>query len=313
MKNILLLIFVIGLLTSCKKSDSLPPIDNFIDLDGTTINDSSILYPEKFLISKAYPSYSFIDKSKPVLIAVHGFSATTFEWLEYKDFLKTQSDVLISLVLLGGHGRDYSDFKKATWEDWQKPIIEEYNALKDLGFTNISFIGSSTGCPLILEIIHANKIVPDVLKNVFLIDPIVVPSTKTLSLISAVGPALGYSETTMEKGENGYWYKYRPYQALEQLNTVTQLIQKNLEDGITLPSNTKLTVYKSKKDDVADPISSVLIQKGVKSDNNQAIEINIVESELHVFTRLNGRNVITDNDYMLQNDVFNKILSKIKL
>ena len=108
-------------------------------------------------------------------------------------------------------------------------------------------------------------------------------------------------------------YKYRPYQALEQLNIFTQLIQKKLEDGITLPSNTKLTVYKSKKDDVADPISAVLIHKGIKSDNNQAIEINIVESELHVFTRLEGRNVITDDDGKLQNDVFNKILSKIKL
>ena len=314
MKNILLSTLAICLLMlSCKKSDSLPPIDNSIDLDGTTINDSSILYPEKFLISKAYSSSSLIDKSKPVLIAVHGFSATTFEWLEFRDFLKKQGDVLISLVLLGGHGRDYSDFKKATWEDWQQPIVTEYNTLRDLGFTNISFVGSSTGCPLILETIHANKIVPDVLKNVFLIDPIVVPSTKTLSLISAVGPALGYSETKMEKGENGYWYKFRPYQALEQLNIFTQLIQKKLEDGITLPSNTKLTVYKSKKDDAADPISAVLIYKGVKSDNNQAIEINIMESELHVFTRLNGRNVITDNDYKLQNDVFNKILSKIKL
>ena len=267
MKNILLLIFVISLLTACKKSDSLPPIDNSIDLDGTTINDSSILYPEKFLISKAYPSYSFIDKSKPVLIAVHGFSATTFEWLEYRDFLKTQSNVLISLVLLGGHGRDYSDFKAASWQDWQQPIIDEYVKLRNLGYTNISFIGSSTGCPLVLNAVYESKINPDVLKNIFLIDPIIVPSNKILSIVNTVGPALSYSTSEMEAGENGFWYKYRPYQALSQLNDLTQLVRKNLEDGIVLPSNVKMFVYKSKDDGSADPVSAPILYSGVKQSD----------------------------------------------
>jgi carboxylesterase len=306
MKLFIYLTLSICLFTACKKSEKLPPIDNAIDLDGTTINDSSLTNPENFLLSVANPSPTVIDKSKPVFIAVHGFTATTFEWLEFKNFVKNNGNALISVILLGGHGRDYSDFKKATWEDWQAPIIKEYNALRALGYTNISLIGSSTGCPLLLEAISANKLNTDVLKKVIFIDPIIVPSTKTLALISAVGPALGYSASTMEQGENGFWYKYRPYQALEQLNTITQLMRKRLENGITLPKNVSLTVYKTKKDDAADPIGAALLYNGIK--NKEKLKVTIINSELHVFTRLKGRNVITPEDIELQNKVFNEIL-----
>ncbi len=306
MKLFIYLSLSICLFTACKKSEKLPPIDNAIDLDGTTINDSSLTHPEKFLLSVANPSPTIQDKSTPVFIAVHGFTATTFEWLEFKNFVKNNGNALISVVLLGGHGRDYSDFKKATWEDWQAPIITEYIALRALGYTNISLIGSSTGCPLLLEAISANKLNTDVLKKVFFIDPIIVPSTKILTLISAVGPALGYSESSMEQGENGFWYRFRPYQALEQLNTITQLMRKKLEDGITLPDNVSLTVYKTKKDDAADPISAALLYNGITNKEN--LKVTIINSELHVFTRLQGRDTITANDIELQNKVFNEIL-----
>lgn len=306
MKLFIYLTLSICLFTACKKSEKLPPIDNAIDLDGTTINDSSLTHPEKFLLSVANPSPTIEDKSTPVFIAVHGFTATTFEWLEFKNFVKNNGNALISVVLLGGHGRDYSDFKKATWEDWQAPIITEYNALRALGYTNISLIGSSTGCPLLLEAISANKLNTDVLKKVFFIDPIIVPSTKILTLISAVGPALGYSESSMEKGENGFWYRFRPYQALEQLNTITQLMRKKLEDGITLPDNVSLSVYKTKKDDAADPFGAALLYNGITNKEN--LKVTIINSELHVFTRLQGRDTITANDIELQNKVFNEIL-----
>jgi carboxylesterase len=110
----------------------------------------------------------------------------------------------------------------------------------------------------------------------------------------------------MEQGENGYWYKYRPYQALEHLNNITQLMRKRLEDGITLPDNVTLTVYKAKKDGSADPVSAALLYNGIKNKEN--LKVSVINSELHVFTRLKGRNVITANDLEIQNKVFNEIL-----
>jgi group I intron endonuclease len=91
-------------------------------------------------------------------------------------------------------------------------------------------------------------------------------------------------------GENGYWYKYRPYQALEQLNEVTQLVRKELEEGIVLPNNIQLVVYKSLKDGTADPVSVALLKRGIHTIDGGNIDVVMVNSQLHVFTRLRGRN-----------------------
>ena len=311
MKYIILLITFITFFYSCKKEDKMPPIDNAIDLDGTQINDSSLTYPERFLLSAAKPNPSNIDLNTPVIIAAHGFTASTFEWIELRDFAKSTGQFYTSIVLLGGHGRDYSDFKAASWQDWQQPIIDEYVRLRNLGYTNISFIGSSTGCPLVLNAVYDSKINPDVLKNIFLIDPIIVPSNKILSIVNTVGPALSYSTSEMEAGENGFWYKYRPYQALSQLNDLTQLVRKNLEDGIVLPSNVKMYVYKSKDDGSADPVSAPILYSGVKQSDGSKFSVQMVNSNLHVFSRLKGRPTVFTEDLQLQQTTFNEIKSKL--
>lgn len=307
MKKIVYIILLFGIFVSCKKGDKLPEIDNARDLDGTLINDSSLVFPERFLLSAAKPNPTALDLNMPVLIAVHGFSASTFEWIEMRDYAKTEGSFLTSVVLLGGHGRDYVDFKATTWENWQQPIIDEYTKLRALGYTNINIVASSTGCPLVLEAIYSSKLEIDVLNDVFFIDPIVVPSNKTLSIIKVVGPIIKYSESTMETGENGFWYKYRPYEALSQLNTFVKKVRKKVEKGIVLPGNVHLSVYKSNQDGSADPISASILYKGVKHNDGSEIKVSVEKSNLHVFTRLRGRNTITTKDTELQQKVFLEI------
>lgn len=296
---------------SCSKDDALPPINNAVDLDGTLINDSSLTFPELFLRSAASPTPSTLELETPVVIAVHGFSATTFEWSEFRDYAKTLGKFYTSQVLLGSHGRDYIDFKNGKWQQWQQPIIDEYNKLRTLGYKKIYFACSSTGCALLIDILKSNKINADVLKHVFLVDPVVVPSNKTMTLIPVIGPALNYVETTMEHGEDGFWYKYRPYQAIDELNSLTQIIRKDLENGISLPANVGLTVYKSTKDGTADPISAVLIKRGLKLNDGSSVEVVMVDSDIHVITRLKGRNQITIRDMENQKMVFNHMSNKI--
>jgi carboxylesterase len=108
-----------------------------------------------------------MDLEIPVVICAHGFSASTFEWSEFRDFSKTQKKFFTSQVLLGSHGRDYADFKAGTWQQWQQPIIDEYNKLRTLGYKRIYFAGTSTGCALIIDIIKSNMINTDVLKHIF--------------------------------------------------------------------------------------------------------------------------------------------------
>ncbi len=307
MKHLFYIFLLASLITSCKKGGKIPPIDNAKDLDGTLINDSSLVYPERFLLSVAKPNPTSEELNKSVLIAVHGFSATTFEWIEMRDFAAVNDSFLTSLVLLGGHGRDYADFKTAQWENWQEPIIDEYNKLRALGYTKINIIASSTGCPLVIEAINSSKIDADVLKQVFLIDPILVPSNKMMTTVKVAGPFLSYSTSEMDAGEDGFWYKYRPYQAIDQLNTLIKKVRKKVEKGISLPSNVHLTVYKSNQDESADPVSASILYKGIRNSDASRINVFILESNLHVFTRLKGRNSITATDTDLQIKVFKEI------
>lgn len=307
LKMAALLVFV--LLVSCAKS---PDINNETMLDGDQIFDMSLINPEDFLISARYPNPSEVLKNTPVVIAAHGFSASTFEWQEFSEFAETKGTFLVSQVLLGGHGRSHEEFKNATWKDWQSSIIDEYNKLSQLGYKNIYLIGSSTGCPLIINMVKTNALTRTKPKGIYLIDPIVISSNKTLTLVNALGPVLGYTTTNLEAGEEGHWYVYRPYQALIQLMELIDLVRKDLQHGITLPEGTKMKTYKSIVDDAADPVSAVLIYQGMKRSDGSKTAVEMVDSKLHVFTRLRGRESVTQADRDLQQHVFGEIAGELK-
>lgn len=309
-KFFVLFIFLI-VIQSCKKSSDLPPIDDNVDLDGKLIQDSSLINPANFLLSASKPNPSASDLLKPVVILVHGFTACTFEWTEFRDWSKSKNDFMVSVVLMGGHGRDYQTFRSATWKDWQQPVIDEYNKLKSLGYKKINLAGSSTGCPIILDMVSHNKIDASILQHIFFIDPIIVPSNKSLSLIHVVGPMLGYVKSDMDPGENGFWYKYRPYQALEQLNDLTKKERKEVENGIKLPTGVTLKIFKAKSDGSADPISAVLLHKGVKNGDGTKAEVIMIDTKLHVYARLHGRASYSNTDKDQQLKTFEDIHSNL--
>lgn len=142
----LLVVFLL-VLSACSKT---PDIDNATILDGDQIFDPSLYNPELYLVSAAITNPSEAQKNIPVIITVHGYDATTFEWNEFRSYCNSKANILVSQVLLGGHGRTYKEFKNSTWEDWQEPILMEYNTLRAKGYTNINFAGSSTACPLVM-------------------------------------------------------------------------------------------------------------------------------------------------------------------
>ncbi len=298
MKN-LIYIFSILIILSCSSD---PEIDTNL-LDSVEILDSSLLNPENYLVSAKYPNPTEEEKNKKVIIAVHGFSASTFEWDELRRFIENRNidTVLLSQVLLGGHGRSYEEFKASSYEDWQESIKAEYDKLIALGFTDITLVGSSTGCPLILDLLNI-KYFGKELKEVFLIDPIIVPSDKMLSIVGVAGPILGYVESDLSEGEEKYWYKYRPYETLKELNSLIIKVRKQLEDNLGI-GDVKMTVYKSLKDDAADPVSAVLLYKGIKT-NYGKINVEMIDSDLHVFTRLDLRPTVSEKDKSNQFKVF---------
>lgn len=309
-KNILpwmLIVAVIGIF-SCSKE---PNIDHNIMLDGDQIFDPSLYNPELYLVSLAIENPTPEQLKTPVVIAVHGYSATTFEWSEFRNFADTTGNTLVSQVLLGGHGRTYEEFKNSSWKNWQEPIMEELNALKAKGYTSIHFAGSSTACPLALNLIKEGHIGNKDFKTLSLIDPIVIPSDKLLSIVGLVGPMLGYIETDLNDGEEGHWYHFRPQETLQELMDLIDITRKDLQNGFTLPSGSTLKVYKSTKDGSADPASAVLIFKGLKQASGSDIEVEMIDSELHVHTHLSERDNVTQHDKNIQAYVFEDMHNRI--
>ena len=300
MKRTLTLLLV-GLTLACSKAPDITPDM----LDSGTFFDPSLYQPAKYLVSKARPNPTPAEAQRPVIIACHGYSATTFEWDEFRAYLGSRTDVALSQVLLGGHGRSYDDFKQATWHDWQAAITAEYEALVKAGYQNITLLGSSTGGALLLELVasgyFAGRPAP---RNLLLVDPIVIPSVKSLPLIGVVGPMLGYVDTDQSAAEDKYYYHFRPQETLQQLQRLLTLVRKKLETGVTLPANCALKVYKSKQDPSADPVSAVLIYRGTKGADGQPVAVQMVDSDLHVFTRLALRETVTDRDRQNQTAAF---------
>ncbi|QRR00173.1 alpha/beta hydrolase [Dyadobacter sandarakinus] len=295
-------------LAGCKKD----PVLTDAMLGGETIFDPSVYDPGKYLVSLAKPNPTPSEASTPVIITVHGYSASTFEWDEFRSFASGRSNVLISQVLMGGHGVSYADFKNASWQDWKQPVLEEYMRLEKAGYTNISLAGSSTGSAVILNMLADGFFIEHTKpRQIFLIDPIVIPADKSLSLIGIAGPIIGYTEADNTAEEDKHWYHYRPYETLKELKELTGLVRHDLQKGFRLPAGTQLKVYKSKKDTTADPVSAVLIYKGLKSADAQPVEVEMIDSELHVFTRLDLRPNLMPKDRDNQKNAFEDILSRL--
>ena len=299
--------FSLLLFASCDKD---PAITNAM-LDGDTIFDPSLYTPEDFLVSAKYPNPSADDLNRHIIIAVHGYSASTFEWQEFADW-SVDSNYRVSQVLLDGHGRDYGSFKASKWEDWVASAKLEFEALESQGYTNISFVGASTGVTILLQLMHSgyfhNHIKP---KNMFFVDGIVVSSVKTQSIANLVGPMLIYVETEQTATEDSLWYRFRPQETIRELNDLMKEGRKELENGVTAPAGTRVEVFHSINDPVASSTSAVLLYKGLKHSDGSDIHMNMMESDIHVFTRLALRTGVTNAQLANQLSAFTDMASRL--
>ncbi len=308
MKKLFAACIMLVVFSGCGK-DPAVPADY---LGGGVLKDSSIYFPQNYVLSVSKPNPTAAEALKPVIITCHGYSASTYEWSEFRAWSAGQTDYLISNVLLAGHGTTYDEFKNSTWHHWQASIKAEYNKLKAAGYKNINFAASSTSCPLLLDMVHEGFFNTASSKvRIFLIDPVIIPSNKSLSLVGIVGPVLGYVESKDEAGEQKFYYHYRPQETLQQLQSLLNVVRTELQSGFSLPQNVYMKVYKSKKDPTADPVSAVLIYNGLKTAAGTPIDLEMINSSLHVFTRLNLVPNVTAADRANQLYTFNDIVMRI--
>jgi carboxylesterase len=268
------------------------------------------------LVSRRVPVPSDSEKAgKSVIIAVHGYTASTFEWQEFKEYAEAPPGFAgratqVSLVLLGGHGKNLDAFQSSSWQDWGQPIKMEYDTLVKQGYKNVSFACASTGCALLMQFL-ADGWLKDgpAPKWIFMVDPIVLPSDKLLSLVNIVGPVLGNSPNPGSDEENRHWYVNRPQETLKELYELTNRVKNHLETGFKLPRNTKVRVYQAKHDRNADPLGALYIYKGMRKSDGSHIEVEMLDTRLHVVTRLKARETApSDADIRLQARIFRTVV-----
>ena len=122
---------------------------------------------------------------------------------------------------------------------------------------------------------------------------------------------LGYLETEQSEAEDKVYYRFRPQETLQELQKLITIVRHELEEGIVLPPNSSLKVYKSKKDPTADPISAALIYRGLTTFEGQPIALEMVDSDLHVYTRLELRDHVSSQDLQNQQETFNDIIDRV--
>jgi carboxylesterase len=280
-------------------------------LDSPAVLDPSLNDPDYLLSTRI--GLTEADRGRPVIIAAHGFTASTYEWQEFRVHAEHSSPVLVSLVLLGAHGRSVEEFEVSTWKQWGQPILDEYQALVAQGYTNISLAGASTSGALILEQLASRQYDGSVTpQHFFFIDPIVVPSDKNLSLIPLLRHLVHHVVTTGTDEEAPHWYANRPTAALAQLHELITRVRSQLARGFRLPMGSQAKVYKTARDETADPVSALLIHKGLRTSDGKPIEVQMLDSRLHVFTRLNGRNPesVSEADRQRQQQAFRDMIRR---
>ncbi len=266
-----------------------------------------------YRVSSRISTPSMAQKKQPIVIACHGFAATTYEWAEFKDVAEKRG-LLVSLVLLGGHGRSFSDFSASTWTLWNQPILEEYQALVQKGYTNLHILTASASAPLILEDLknHAFDHVPP--KTIIMVDPFIIPKNKLLYAVNWIGLLIGtHRFTHKSEEERRHWYSNAGYKPMTELKSLITQAARDVKKGIPLPQGTSVWLYQGLGDELSDPQGALFIQTGLwKANPNHLIGLTMLPSSQHVFVRKNGRQKWTNFEDNMRNQALDLIIRSEK-
>lgn len=276
----------------------------------------SVLTFDPALVDSSYRLSTRVEKptpkqlETPVLIAVHGFSASTFETLQLRLYLEKKG-LLVSQVLLGGHGRSREALKTSTWHEWQRPILDEYLALQAKGYKHIGFVGVSTGGTLVLDLLSQPnfKVLPQPQFLIF-VDAFIEPRNKSLYWVKYIQFwAKNYIKSNPDETKKRFWYVNLPAESLVQLNELRQHVQGLLHQGIVVPSSTKVLIFQANHDPTVDNRSAVLIQQGLKGVKPV---VYTVQSNQHALIYRSEAQFPNPSDRVVQTDIFETIFTKVR-
>jgi carboxylesterase len=295
---------LVGTLSACR------PIDYEDDwMDSPQTVDPSIDDADA-RVSRRLPSPTPEQLATPVIVAAHGFSASSYEWVEFRDYVEGGGDgergALVSLAVLAGHGRNTEAWSSTTWAQWSAPTLEEYRALRALGYERVYLALASTSGALFVSDLLAGAFddvaPPD---GVYLVAPLVLLGEKAIYGIDLFGWAAGSFENEVNDEERRLFYMNVPAHLLAELRDAAVGAETALNEGVTLPEQTRVRIVGGERDTVVDPAGFDLVAGGLEGD----VELELLDTETHVHTRAVARADFDDADLALQRETFEDILA----
>ncbi|MFW9906288.1 MAG: alpha/beta hydrolase [Candidatus Thorarchaeota archaeon] len=210
------------------------------------LNYADELEPLKIL---AKPFY--FEGGEVGVLLVHGFTASPTETLPLGKYLQ-EKGYSVHGVLLAGHGTNYQELPKFSWQDWFESVENGYNYLKDRCETIIP-IGISLGALLCLYLLHKRP--ESKIQKLCLLAPPFALKSKLIRLIGVLSifrKFLYKGEESLQffKDHNLYSYMYRPTASILQLtrflkhlhkeniciNVTTLIAYGTLDETISIPA-----------------------------------------------------------------------------
>lgn len=262
-------------------------------------------------VSKKYSNPPAALKQYPVIICIHGFGSSPFEWEEFASYAQ-ENECLVSNIFLGNH-KSLTEFENSSWQSWLDSVKKEYISLTKIGFENISICASSTGATLLLHALNNKVFQPSLpLRKLIMVDPLVdINETLIYKLPYLKNVIFDIPVVTTAK-EKGNWIPKRPVNTVVQLLDLISKTKTLLNSKFTALNHVKLTIFNSKNDPVIKSNSADTIVTAFKRNYIAKVDHVKIDSDLHVFSRLKGRDNIQIKDIKNQKLFFDNVIDLVK-
>jgi len=226
-------------------------------------------------------------------LLIHGFGGSPAELKELAEFLNKKK-ITTKVVLLPGHGTDYHELEKVTWNDWYKHVEENYLELKN-EYKTVYVIGFSTGGTLSLHLAKNYNIDKLVLINPFIYIKYqwyyIFPVEFYAKTLEKFIPFVTSSTIHINDYEARKKLVHYDTLSLKALNSTFELIELVKNELSYILSDT--LIIQSRGDETVDPSGSEYIYNNLGSKEKQ---IRLFNKSNHIIT--------LDYD---KNDVFESI------
>ena len=262
-------------------------------------------------ISRKYPNPPAGLKQFPVIICMHGFGSSPYEWEEFAEVAQERG-CLISNIFLGSHDT-LENFAESTWESWLTSLQEEYSRLVSIGYENISISASSTGATLLIHALKMQLFAPSLpLRNIIMVDPLLDINKDLIHKLPYLHSFLFDQPVPTTFQEKGNWIPKRPMSSLVELLRLINRTKALLKTNFSIPKHISITLYNSTNDPIIKKNSAETIIESFYKNYQKKIDHVQIDSSLHVFSRLKGRHNIEIKDLKNQKLFFDTVLEKIK-